>query len=75
MALYIVHRKNPYFKNNTILEDGDDGYVQQVRTHTKGGRMAPGGYHGIMIPVNEMRPYMIRMMEKGFDFQPVRFIL
>lgn len=75
MALYIVKRKNPYYKLSTWLEDDDDGYVQPVRIVYKNGRAEPEGFYGIMVPLRDVREHLVKVLNRGFDFQRERIFI
>ena len=64
MAYYTVVYDNPFFKRGAIVEDDADGFLQEVyQTPTK----SLAGYVGIMVPLKEARPYLIKIQRRGLD--------
>ncbi len=71
MAYYIVHKRNPYFKNGTIIELFEDGFQECVMEES-GNRLTCVGNTGLMKPVDPMLPYCIKMLRAGFDDPKLR---
>jgi len=67
--LYKVLLPNDFYKVGAVLEDDDSGMVQEVSFWTENGRMMTGGYKGIMIPLEKVRPYVFAILRRGFDDQ------
>ena len=65
--LYRVNLPNDYFDVGTIVEDGDDGMVQAVDWTTVNGRIKVGGFYGMLVPLIKVRPYLMALLQKGFD--------
>lgn len=63
MSLYRVIRPNPYFKLGAWLRDSDPGFVQQTVMTDEGA----SGYQGIMVPLQEVRQYTLRIQKRGLD--------
>lgn len=65
--LFKVVLPNEYFPAGVFVESQDDGMVQQVRTWTEGNRLKLGGYEGVMIPLELVRPFTVAIMARGWD--------
>lgn len=68
MSLYIVHKANPYYGNGTILKLLTDGF-QRAKV-TESGRVV--GVEGILIPEELVKPFCIKMLNRGFDDPKLR---
>lgn len=68
MALYIIHKRNPYFKLNTIIELFEDGF--QKAKVTESGHVV--GHEGLILPEQDVLPFCIKMLNKGFDDPKLR---
>ena len=64
--LYKVWRKNPYFPMGTIYRKFDDG-VEKCVMREKNGRQEIVGYVGMVIPFDEIEPFVIRIQKTGID--------
>lgn len=71
MAYYMVHKRNPYFKNGTIIELFDDGF-QECIMETENNRMRCVGNTGLIKPELEVFPFCILMLRAGFDDPKLR---
>ncbi len=67
-SLYRVMLPNPYFKVGDYVE-ANDGDVQKVRMQQVKGRLVPGGYEGLVIPLALVRKYLMKLLARGFDDQ------
>lgn len=65
--LYVVGVSGGPWPKNTYVEEGADGMVQAVRVGQREGRLAVGGYEGLMLPMTSVRPYLIRIQKGGID--------
>ena len=63
MAKYYVLQENPFFKRGAIVEDDEDGMLQEVYM----GREGAAGYIGFMFPLQTVRPYLVRLQNRGLD--------
>jgi len=68
MALYICYKKNPWIKQGAIYELFEDGF-QEVQLDLTG---KPIGNKGIILPEADIKPYVIKMLNKGFDKPELR---
>jgi hypothetical protein len=66
MSLYIVHKRNPYFKPGTIIELFTDGF-QEAITERVNHRLSVTGNKGLFYPQREVMPYCVRLLKRGFD--------
>ena len=66
MAFYMVHKRNPYFKNGTIIELFEDGFQEAVMEE-RDNRLTCVGNTGLIKPEREVKPYCIKMLRVGFD--------
>ena len=66
MSLYIVHKKNPWVKKNTILRLFDDGF-EKVVGEQKDGRFYQRTFTGLIYPYELLRPYVYHIQRGGFD--------
>lgn len=66
MALYVVVRRNKYFRPGTFLELFEDGF-QKVRFKTEGHRLHILGHEGIVLPESELRPFVMKVLKRGLD--------
>jgi hypothetical protein len=71
MAYYIVHKRNPFFKNGTIIELLEDGF-QACEMVERDNRLTCVGNVGLIYPEREVFPYCIKMLRKGFDDPKLR---
>lgn len=72
MALYAVVKRNPYnLKPGTFLELFDDG-LQKVRFEMVGHRMKLLGHEGLIMPFDEMAPFIMRTLKSGLDKPDLR---
>ena len=65
MGVYFVAVTNPFFKKGEFLLDSDTGFVQRT-VMTKEG---PSGYQGIMVPLDSVRRYVIKIQKRGIDWR------
>lgn len=68
MAFYRVMLPNPFYKVGSFVEDDKEGFLQQIYMsneleHYRG----PAGYFGLMYPLREVRPYLLRIQKRGLD--------
>lgn len=66
MAIYAVVRANPYFKQGTTIECFDHG-CQKVSYEQKGSYAKPINNEGVAIPLDVMRPFVMKVLKKGLD--------
>lgn len=71
MAYYMVHKRNPYFKQGAIIELFEDGF-QECEMVTENHRMRCVGNTGVMVPELPVLPFCIKMLRKGFDDPKLR---
>jgi len=73
MALYIVSKANPYFRNGEILELLEDGFQRCVLVKNPlTGREEPRNHEGLIMPEEDIMPFVIKMLNKGFDDPKLR---
>lgn len=48
--LYIVNKKNPYFRNGAFIRKFDDGWEEAIMEQ-ENGRARIAGYKGLIIPL------------------------
>jgi hypothetical protein len=72
MSYYIVHKRNPYFKQGTVIELFEDGFQECIMV-TENHRMRCVGNKGLIIPERDVFPYCILMLRKGFDDPKLRY--
>ena len=68
MALYIVHKANPYFPNGAIIELFEDGF-QRAKVDSNGQVI---GNEGLIIPENDVLPFCMKMLKRGLDKPELR---
>lgn len=71
MAQYIVHKRNPYFKNGAIIELFEDGF-QECEMVQRGHRLECIGHKGLVKPEAPVLPFCIKMLRRGFDDPKLR---
>jgi len=59
MALYYVLRPNPFFKKGSFVEEDKDGMLQEKHVN--------GGYMGLMVPLEPVRQYLVKIQKHGID--------
>jgi len=73
MALYIVRRKNPFYKLSTWLEDDEKGMVEPVKmAKDESGKMKVMLRYGIMMPIENVREHLVQVMKYGYDHQGIK---
>lgn len=67
MSLFIVHRNNPYnLKHGTFMESfGNECIKAEVKM--EGNRAVVNRHLGIYLPLKDMRPYMMKLLNSGVD--------
>jgi hypothetical protein len=65
--LYVVAVAGGPWPRNTYVEEDEAGMVQAVTTYDDGGRLGLGGYAGLVVPLQSVRPYLIRVQKGGVD--------
>ena len=68
MSLYIVHRRNPYFKTGTVLDLFEDGFQECILNAA--GKVF--GNRGLLHNEEQMMPFCMKMLSKGFDDPKLR---
>lgn len=68
MALYIVHKKNPYFPNGTVIELFEHGF--QKAKVTAEGKVV--GNEGLVHLESAVKPYCMKMLNRGLDKPELR---
>ena len=71
MSIYMVHKKNPYFKNGAIIKLFEDGFQECVMKQV-GHRLQCTGYTGLFKPEPAVKPFCIKMLSRGFDDPKLR---
>lgn len=71
MALYVVIRENPIFKDKFVV-DTEDGMVQQVKLIEENGVWKPIYQYGIEVPLCTVRDFLLRVQSKGIDERGLR---
>ena len=69
MALYVINKRNGLgngFRPGTFVECFDHG-CQKCRTETVDNRMRVVGHEGIAIPLSEIKPFAMRILNRGLD--------
>lgn len=66
MALYVVIRRNAWFKQGTYLEKFDQG-LQKVRFKHENNKLKIIGHEGLWVPFNEVEPFIYRVQKRGLD--------
>lgn len=72
MALYMVHKRNPYFKNGTIIELFEDGFQECVMCERRTGMQYAKTHKGLILPEEDIMPFCIKMLDRGFDDPKLR---
>lgn len=72
MSLYIVHKRNPYFKNGTIIELFEDGFQECIMSDRRTGNQTAVSHKGLILPEEDVMPYCIKMLNRGFDDPKLR---
>lgn len=68
MAFYKVLLPNPFYKVGVFVEDDADGFLQEVYMgKTAETYHGPSGYMGLMYPLREVRPYLVKIQRRGLD--------
>jgi len=67
MSLYIVHKRNPYFPTGTWVESFDSDCQKALITTDENNRVRVTGHEGLLIPLKEVRPFMIKTVKNGID--------
>ena len=65
MPLWII-TNNKRWKSGTIFEESDWG-VQEAVTETVNNRIKVLDTKGLIMPVEEIRPYARKLMRRGYD--------
>ena len=71
MAFYMVHKKNPYFKQGTMIELFTDGF-QECVTEVVDNRVKVVGNKGLFMPEREVKPYCMKILKRGLDKPSLR---
>lgn len=66
MALYIVRKANPFYPTGTWIECFEQG-CQKARVETVNGRLEVVANEGLLIPLKELKPFVMRPMRGGLD--------
>lgn len=66
MAYYMIHKRNPYFRNGAIIELFEHGFQEAVMV-TEGHRLRCTGNIGLVYPEALLKSFCIKMLRKGFD--------
>ena len=64
--LYLVYKKNPYFKKGTFVEQFDHGCMQ-AKIEQKGHRVRVTGHTGMALPYDTVRPFLLKILKHGVD--------
>ena len=72
MALYIVHKANPYFKSGVVIELLEDGFQECVLRKNEEGNLYPVTHTGLILPEEDIIPFCIKMLNRGFDDPKLR---
>lgn len=66
MAFYMVHKRNPYFKNGVMIELFEHGFqecvVEKIDNHTK-----VIGNKGLVHLERSVKPFCIKILKSGLD--------
>lgn len=71
MSLFIVHKRNPYFKNGAILELFEDGFQEAV-VEERDHRLHVIKNVGLIIPERDVKPYCMQILRRGLDKPALR---
>ena len=71
MSYYIVHKRNPYFKQGVQIELFTDGFQECVMEQV-GHRTRCVGVTGLVKPEAKVMPYCIKLLRRGFDDPKLR---
>lgn len=66
MAYYMIHKRNPYFKNGAIIELFEHGF-QEAAMVEENGRLRCTGNKGLVHLESIIKPFCIKMLKSGFD--------
>jgi hypothetical protein len=64
MPLWVIHRANDRFRQGTYFEESDWG-VQEAVIAQKGNQITVEDTKGFILPVDEIKPYAIRIQKRG----------
>ena len=64
--LAIIRKRNPYFPPGTWVECFDDG-CRAVDVESVDNRLKVVREKGIVIPQEQLKPFMSKSLSKGFD--------
>lgn len=66
MAFYMVHKRNPYFPNGCMIELFTHGF-QKCKVIKVGNRTKVVGNEGLVHLERVVKPFCIKILNKGFD--------
>lgn len=69
MSLYVITKQNGLgngFRPGTWVECFDDG-CQRCKVETVDNRLRVVGHEGLIMPLSELRPFMMRPLKRGLD--------
>lgn len=73
MSLYIVLYSNEYYEPGTYVEDIEGMLVQPMHmVKTEDGAYRPMYAYGIAYPRDKVRPYLLKLQNKGLDREVLR---
>lgn len=73
MALYIVHKRNPYFRNGVVIELLEDGFQECVlRMNAETGHLDPVTHTGLIYAEEMIMPFCMKMLNRGLDDPKLR---
>lgn len=75
MPLYVVRKRNPYYKVGTFLQLFDDGFQEAVMEKADGNRLRVHMNRGIVMPEEVMAPFVMQVLRRGLDHNMRRSLL
>jgi len=73
MALYIIHKRNPYFKPGVVIELLEDGFQECILKENKEtGNLDPITHTGLIHAEELIMPFCMKMLSWGFDDPKLR---
>ncbi len=73
MALYIIHKRNPYFKPGVVIELLEDGFQECVlKENLETGHLDPVTHEGLIHAEELIMPFCMKMLNWGLDDPKLR---
>lgn len=73
MALYIVHKRNPYYENGVVIELLEHGFQECIlRLNEVTGNLDPVNHKGLVHAEEMIMPFCMKMLNRGLDDPKLR---